>query len=123
MKGIFVNEDGGVPYAHAIVEGRKPIETRSRNMLRQLLGDRVAIVCTRRAKSPTIVGYATISTAIYYSAEKLDEMRDLTLIPEGSKYDCKIGSKWCYFMEDPETCDPYPLPDNAVRHGLSWCEW
>ena len=43
MKGIFINEDG-VRYAEAIVDGRKKVETRSRNMLKSLVGDDVAIL-------------------------------------------------------------------------------
>lgn len=123
MKGIFVNEDGGIRYAQAIVEGHKPIETRSRHMLRQCVGDRVAVIRTRRGKGPHIVGYATIAGAEFWTAQELDERRDLTLIPEGSRYDCKGRGKWCYRMTDPETCDPFPLPSDAVRHGRSWCEF
>ena len=65
MYGIFVNENGCVPYAKAIVEGYKPIETRNRNMLAKCVGHNVAIIRTRRGKKPMIVGYATI----YHSAK------------------------------------------------------
>lgn len=123
MYGVFVNENGGVPYAHAIAQGIKPYETRSRHMLRQLVGERVAIIRTRRGKTPTVLGYATISGAEFWTAAELDERRDLTLIPPGSAYDCKGRGKWAYCMTDPETCDPFPLPSDAVRHGRSWCEF
>ena len=123
MKGIFVNSDGCVPYAEAIVHGFKPVETRNRNMLRRLVGERVAVVRTRRGKHPTIVGYVTITHAVKMTGEWLDANRGKTLIPEGSKYDSGDKPKWCYFLKDAETCDPYPLPANAVRHGISWCEW
>lgn len=123
MYGVFVNENGGVPYAHAITQGIKPWETRSRNMLRQIVGERVAIIRTRRGKAPTVLGYATISGAEFWTAAELDERRNLTLIPEGSAYDCKGRGKWCYHMENPVECDPFLLPADAVRHGRSWCEF
>lgn len=123
MKGIFVNSDGCVPYAEAIVSGAKTIETRNRNMLRQLVGERVAVVRTRRGKHPTIVGYVTIHTLFFVEAYAFDKWRRFTLIPEGSKYDVHGKGKWMYALEDPEKCEPYPLPANAVRHGISWCEW
>lgn len=123
MKGIFVNENGCVPYAQAIVAGIKPVETRSRHMLRRLIGERVAIVRTRRGIAPTVVGYATISKAAFWSASELDERRNLTLIPEGSQYDAKGRGKWVYHMTDPEPCECYLLPEDAVRHGRSWCEF
>lgn len=123
MFGIFVNENGGVRYAQAIVEGRKPIETRSRNMLRQLIGERVAVIRTRRGKAPVVVGYATISSADFKTAAELEEIRNLTLIPEGSQYDCKGKGKWCYSMTDAHPCIPFSLPADATRHGRSWCEF
>ena len=123
MKGIFINEDGGIRYAEAIVKGYKSIETRRRNMLKQLIGDRVAVVRTRRGVSPMVIGYVDIVTACYHNAQWLDEHRDLTLIPPGSKHDAVGFSKWCYFLENAEPCDPFPLPEGAVRHGRSWCEF
>lgn len=123
MQGIFVNENGGIHYAQAIAQGLKPVETRGKNMLSALIGQHVAIIRTRRGKSPVIVGYATISGAQRMGAEWLNENRNLTLIPPGSMYDVKTGGKWCYFLRDAETCAPYPLPSNAVRHGRSWCEF
>lgn len=122
MKAIFVNEPGGIRYALAIVKGIKPIETRSRNMLKSCIGERVAVIRTRSGKAPMIVGYVTITSALQLGKGWLDANRDKTLIPEGSKYDCKGASKWCYFLTDAEECDPYPLPSSAVRHGRSWCE-
>lgn len=123
MYGIFVNENGKVPYARAIVQGYKPIETRSRNMLKQLVGERVAIIRTKRGKKPTIVGYARIKEAVFHAKEQMDYIRNLTLIPVGSKYDSTSRGKWCYVMAEAEECEPYELPQNAVRHGRSYTEF
>lgn len=123
MKGIFVNEDGGVPYARAIVSGVKTIETRKRDMLRACVGERIAVVRTRRNRVPTIIGYVTITHGLRMSAEWLDENRNRTLIPVGSKYDTNKYPKYAYFLENAELCEPYPLPADAVRHGRSWVEF
>ena len=124
IKGIFVNEDGCIPYARAIAQGIKPIETRNRNMLSALVGERVAIVSTRRSRSPIVVGFATIDKAEFMTVKQLDEIRDKTLIPVGSKYDALNHGKWCYTMTDPVSTRPIWFdPSAIVRHGRSWCEF
>ena len=50
-------------------------------------------------------------------------LRDQHLIPPGSCFDATGRGKWCYKMADAETCEPYPLPASALRHGMSWAEW
>ena len=122
-QGIFVNEDDGVKYAEAIVNGFKTVETRNKNMLSDVVGLRVAIIRTKRGKSPTIIGYADVTSAFRLNGKWLDGNRDKTLIPKGSKYDTGEWAKWCYFLENAEPCEPYPLPASAIRHGRSWCEF
>lgn len=119
MKGIFVNEDEK-PYAYWIVTGEKTIETRSRDMLKKLVGERVAVISTKRGRGPLVVGYVTIYEKQYETMPGL--FRLCTIIPQGSKYDTE--ARWMYFLEyAEEVYTPYPLPENAVRHGRSWCEW
>lgn len=122
MYGIFVNNDG-IRYADAIVGGYKTIETRNRNMLRSLVGERVAVVSTSRKRKPLIVGYVDIGDAYFCPAEEFDRFRDMTLIQPGSRFDANKRGKWFYDLWNAERCDPYPLPSDAVRHGLSWCEF
>ena len=127
MYGIFVNENG-IPYAQLIVEGKKLIETRTKNMLLPLVGERVAIISTKRGRKPFIVGYATINSYSFCPFPLLGMWRAETCIPKGDTYD-KLGKrngrqgKWFYEMGDAERCKPYPLPESAVRHGRSWCEF
>lgn len=123
MAGIFINENGCVRYADAIVKGIKTIETRNRNMLKSLVGKRVAIVRTKRGKLPMVVGYADIYDSFFCPANLYEKYRDQTLVPEGSAYDVHGKGKWFYIMTNAEKCDPFPLPTDAVRHGLSWCEY
>ena len=126
MYGIFVNENGGVRYAWAIVSGIKPVETRSRNMLSALVGKRVAVIRTHRDASPMIVGYVDIDRCEWVDKKTLHtrEWWERTLIPDGSEYDCKGKGKYCYFLSNPERLEPpVSLPTNVVRRGRSWCEW
>jgi len=123
MIGIFVNSDGCVPYADAIVGGYKRIETRNRDMLRDLVGKKVAVIRTRRGKNPTIVGYVTIDSKAFANVKEFELVRQYTLIPPGSKYDVHGKGKWLYSLRDAEQCEPYALPMDAVRHGRSWCEF
>jgi hypothetical protein len=120
MKGIFVNENEA-PFANWIVQGWKTIETRSRNMLKPLVGERVAIVRTKRGEKPVVIGVVKITDSF---RDDVRFFREDTMIPVGSKYD--TGMRWMYVLEDPAPISPdswYPLPENAVRHGRSWCEW
>lgn len=122
IRGIFVRNDGPVPYADKIVDGEKTIETRSRNMLGKLVGHPVVIIATGRGKKPMCIGSAWIVNAVKATAERMDTIRDQTLIPAGSEFD--TGSRWCYFLINPKRFKtPIPLPEDAVRHGLSWAEW
>lgn len=123
MFGIFVNSDGCIPYADAIVSGIKPIETRNKDVLWRLDGERVAVVRTRRNKMPTVVGYVTINGRMFCEAKYFESYRSVTLIPKGSRYDCHGKGKWFYYLENPQRCAPYPLPKDAVRHGRSYCEF
>lgn len=123
MLGIFVNSDGCVPYADAIVDGVKTIETRNRNMLGHCVGERVAVVRTTRGKTPAIVGYVSIKRGVFVPEKLFGYFRKETLIPVGSKYDCHGKGKWLYYLEEPQRCEPFSLPSDAVRHGRSWCEF
>ena len=124
MFGIFVNESGGVAYAAAIVSGYKTIETRSRNMLRRLVGERVAVIKTRNGKKPLIVGYVDIVAASWCSKESFRQYENFHLVPSGSRYDADKRGKWFYHLENPERLEkPIPIPDGAIYHGRSYCEF
>lgn len=124
MKAMFVNEDEWI-YAKAIVYGYKTIETRSRDMLGKLVGERVAVIRTRHGKKPMVIGYVTIGYRYYEdNLDDLDRLRIDTLIQPGGKYDGK--PRWLYSLYKAEALprnEWYPLPENAVRHGRSWAEW
>lgn len=101
IPAIYVHETRATPYARAIVEGIKPIETRTRDMLGAFIGQTVLIIRTRDGKPADVVGSAFIASKRFYSAKELDELRNQTLIPPGSQFDCKARGKWGYTLTDP----------------------
>lgn len=118
MKAIFVNGDE-YPFPELLATGFKTAETRSKRMLSALVGESdVAIVETSKKHKPMIIGYVDVTEESYC---KIDDVRDKVLIPKGSKFDAEY--KWCYFVKNAIRVKPYPLPENAVRHGRSWCEF
>jgi len=122
MKAVFVADDHGISYAQLIVEARKIIETRNRNTLKNLVGERVAIVRTRHGK-PMIIGYVDIVSVSFCDEERFPEYFTQHFVPYFSKYYVKSKGKYFYHLANAEKCIPYPLPENAVRHGRVWCEF
>ena len=111
---IYVHETRAIPYATAIASGIKPIETRTRDTLGRLVGVNVLIIRTRDGKPSEVIGSATISEKRFYSASELDAMRDKTLIPPGSRFDCQGRGKWGYTMIDPVLYSK-PIPLSAYK--------
>ena len=107
--GIFVHETRAIPYATAIVKGYKTIETRTRNMLGKFVGQQVAVIRTSDNKPSEVIGFVRITGCKFCTAEELDGMRDNTLIPPGSKFDCHSKGKWCYELSKPRECPPIPV--------------
>ena len=123
MKGIFVSESRSIRYAWAIVHGYKTIETRSKNMLSACVGETVAVIRTRKGHKPDIIGFVDIVSAEFCPAKDFDKYANQHLIPPGSKYDCHGKGKWMYHLANAESYFSQPLPDSAIRHGRSWCEF
>ena len=121
-KGFFCN-GRKVPFPAWMRIGLKTMETRKRNMLSALVGERVAIVETGTHKVPMVVGHADMVGSFFCPAEKFYLYRDQHMVPAGSQFDCNGKGKWCYILENAKPCTPYPLPSSAIRHGRSWCEF
>lgn len=114
---VYVNQTRHVPYADAIAAALKPIETRTRDTLGRFVGQRVLIVRTSSSRKPMIIGSVFISAKAFHSAAELDEMRGLTLIPPGSKFDCSGRGKWCYTLQDPvRYAAEIPLDSVTITH-------
>lgn len=123
MFGIFV-ENTRTKYASAIVLGLKSIETRKRNVFKSIIGKKVAVIKTAKNHKPMIIGYVKIASAIKANKALFDTYFNKHCVPPGSKYDCpENGFKWLYFLDNPETCFPYEIPQDAIRHGYSFIEF
>jgi len=122
MKGIFVNENS-FHYAWLIVNGYKEVETRRRNMLSALIGERVAVIRTKRGEKPSIIGYVTIVSSEFCPASEFNKYFGKHFVLPDSEYACDGKGKWFYWLDDAYACVPQPLPENAIRHGRSWCEF
>ena len=105
--GINVRSDtkAGVRYADEIVDGNKKYETRDSDSLRPYVNRRMAIV--RTGEGPAVaIGEATIGEPIVADRRLFHQLRDQHLVPEGSTFDIKPGSKkYLYPIIDPRRFD------------------
>ncbi len=114
MKGININ-DKYTPFTELILLGLKLIETRNRNTLKSLVGQRVGIIRTGKGKA-MLVGYVTIAAVIKYETEA-DFRADYPLhwVDKGSKYDIKKGGvKYGYVLTNPQRCEPTPVTSKGI---------
>lgn len=122
MKGFFCSNDHSTNYAEMIVEKRKTIETRNKNMLKNLVGERVAVIRTGKGK-PMVIGYVDITACSFCNEEDFPKYFYQHWVLYMSKYYVKTKGKYFYHLANAEKCIPYQLPENAIRHGRSWCEF
>lgn len=113
--GINVNQ-GGSSFADKIISGVKKYETRESDSLRPYVGKRVGIIRTGEGKAKAI-GDVTIGEPIVVSsAEEFAKLRDLHLVPEGSKFDIKEGGvKYLYPIENPVA---YDVEKDVAKYGI-----
>jgi hypothetical protein len=105
--GINVRSDqkSGLRYADEIVDGNKKYETRDSDSLRPYVGKRIAIVRTGEGAAKAI-GEVTVGEPILVDETQFNEMRSEHLVPAGSTFDIKPGSKkYLYPMLDPVRFD------------------
>lgn len=114
MYGVNINCKE-IDYIALILARRKLIETRKRNTLKPLVGQRVGLI--RTGKGPAmLVGYATITDVIKYTSEKAFRLdRKKHLVPKGSKYDFD-GRKYGYVLSDVVACDPVPVNSFGISY-------
>ena len=112
---MYVHDTKATPYAEEIVKGLKPIETRTRNVLERFVKSRVLVIRTRSGHKAEVIGSVVIDKVCFHTPQEMEALRDKTLIPPGSKFDCHGKGKWCYYLTDPVEFDkPIPLTDYKV---------
>jgi hypothetical protein len=105
--GINVRSDqkSGLRYADEIIDGNKKYETRDSDSLRPYVGKRIAIVRTGEGTAKAI-GEVTVGEPILVNETQFNEMRSEHLVPAGSTFDIKPGSKkYLYPMLNPVRFD------------------
>ena len=102
---VYVRNTSGIRYADAIVQGYKLIETRSRDTLGKLVGERVLIVRTRAGHEAEVIGAVTITGKQFVPAADFGKLFDKHLVPPGSKFDAHGRGKWCYDLANAEAFD------------------
>lgn len=124
MHGIYVHQSKGIPYADAIVGGYKKIETRTKNTLGRFVGQRVFIVRTMDGRKPVVVGSVRIASACYRTPDWLEEHRNETCVPPGSRFDHHGRGKWIYRLDEPDRYEtPLELKDfNVTKRTRTFVE-
>lgn len=120
---VFINCKR-IPFLDLIMAKVKPWETRSRNMLKHLIGKRVYLAETGYGP-PLVRCSAVIREPIKVTdRETWDRLRKGTCVPVDSDYDWKPDTKYKYLY--PVTmvvpCAPFTPPE-GVRHGRVWMEY
>lgn len=119
--GIFIN-CSRCAFIAWILSGVKLYETRSRNVLRNLVGRRVFLIETGRGR-PMVTGSAIISgvSVVRFDDVKMRSRAKIT----GTEYDIPLdGAKYFYRLRDVRKLKkPFPLPDQRENHGRSWTAW
>jgi hypothetical protein len=109
--GINVRSDqkSGLRYADEIIDGNKKYETRDSDSLRPYVGKRIAIVRTGEGTAKAI-GEVTVGEPILVNETQFNEMRSEHLVPAGSTFDIKPGSKkYLYPMLNPVRLAAVPM--------------
>ena len=120
---VFIN-GSKIPYVDLILSGKKKFETRTRNTLKALVGQRVYIAETGKGK-PVIRCMATIGEPLKILTNAVwDAFRERTCVPVGSPFDWKPDTKikWIYFLRDVTPVEPFTPPEGK-RHGIVWMEY
>ena len=112
------------PFMPDIGARLKRLETRGKNMLGSLVGQRVILAETKQG------GYMALYSAVIRSArpvrsrEEWDALRPLHRVPIGNRYDWKDSTrvKWVYEITDLRRLRPFKVPE-GVRHGRTCMEY
>ena len=112
------------PFVALILRRLKLYETRTRNTLRSLIGQRVILAETGRG-APLARCMVTIGDPLVArNREAWDACRKWTCIDDDSPYnwtdDTKV--KYMYPLYDIQPLQPFRVPE-GIRHGRVWMEY
>ena len=120
---VFIN-CSQFPFLDWILTFRKLYETRTRNMLGALVGQRILLAETGDKRRPVVRCSAVIrSVLVVRSRAAWEACRASTAVTAGSKYDWQPNTKAKYLYELTDVIPLAPFtPPEGVRHGRVWME-
>ena len=121
---VYVNCDV-VDFVSHMMDLSKPIETRTRNTLRAVVGRPVLIAETRHGQKPVVRCLVQFGQPLVVeSREAWETVRAAAWIPADSRYDWQPNTKrkWLYPIEYVQPLRPFTPPE-GVRHGRVWMEY
>lgn len=111
-----------VPFIDRILSGLKTDETRSRDMLRRLVGQRVYLAETGTGPVPMVRASAVIAFARVVSFSDIVARQAACIA--GTPYDIRPdGTKVFYRLTDVQPVAPFPVPACRINHGRSYTEF
>ena len=120
MYGIYVNCRKR-PYLALMIAKAKVEETRSRNVLRKLIGKRVWLIETGTGV-PTVRASAVIDSARVVPYSDVQSRRAAWILE--TNHDIRPGkTKVFYHLSDVQPVDQFPAPAGRINHGRSFTEF
>lgn len=122
-KVVWINSSS-FPFLELICRGWKPFETRSRNMLGGLVGERVILAESSRGQRLARCSAVIKSVREVRTREDWDALRPLHRVPAGNKYDWKDDTKvkYLYELSRIRLLVPFRIP-SGTSHGRTWMEY
>lgn len=120
---IWINSSSA-PFLNEIMTKAKTHETRTKNMLRQLIGQRVIFAESSHGQRLAMCTAIIRSIHEIRSAVEWATARGSHRVPIGNRYDWKEDTsvKYMYELTDVQIITPFRVPD-GVRHGRVWMEY
>lgn len=120
---VWVNSSSA-PFLDDICARLKPLETRSRNMLGSLVGQRVTLAESAHHRRLARCTAVIRSVHAVYTREEWDALRPLHRVPVGNMYDWKPGTrvKYLYELTDLRRLRPFRIME-YIPHGRSFAEF
>lgn len=121
---VFIN-CSRVPFLTYIILYMKLYESRTRNTLRALIGQRVILAETGRKGGPIARCMVTIGDPLIVTSRAAwRTVRSAVCVPLGSQYDWKpeTRKKYLYPLLNMKCLRPFTVPE-GVRHGRVWMEY
>lgn len=113
-----------VPFVRLIMGRTKLDETRTRDMLRAVVGRPVYVAETGNGPATVRCMVTFLPGREITSARDWKRNRNRHRVPVGSKYDWRAETrkKWAYEIADVIPVEPFTPPE-GVRHGRVWMEY